>query len=184
MLSIVSRSRFPSLRSLLLLLAWTTFAAAFFVVPATADTAPEVHTNRLIDSATPYLLQHAHNPVDWYPWGEEAIGKARKENKLIFLSIGYSTCYWCHVAERTIYSNRSIAALMNQWFVNIKVDREERPDLDARLYARTSGFDELRRMAKQPVRDAGPQALFCRKLFPAGRSGGHEWLSNHSQADP
>ena len=131
MLSIVSRSRFPSLRSLLLLLAWTTFAAAFFVVPATADTAPEVHTNWLIDSATPYLLQHAHNPVDWYPWGEEAIGKARKENKLIFLSIGYSTCYWCHVAERTIYSNRSIAALMNQWFVNIKVDREERPDLDA-----------------------------------------------------
>ena len=131
MLSIVSRSRFPSLRSLLLLLAWTTFAAAFFVVPATADTAPEVHTNRLINSATPYLLQHAHNPVDWYPWGEEAIGKARKENKLIFLSIGYSTCYWCHVAERTIYSNRSIAALMNQWFVNIKVDREERPDLDA-----------------------------------------------------
>src|SRR6476660_712698 len=131
MLSIVSRSRFPSLRSLLLLLAWTTLAAAFFVVPATADTAPEVHTNRLIDSAIPYLLQHAHNPVDWYPWGEEAIGKARKENKLIFLSIGYSTCYWCQVAERTIYSNPAIAALMNQWFVNIKLDREERPDLDA-----------------------------------------------------
>ena len=130
MLSMVSRSRYPSPRSLLLLLAWTTFAAAFFVVPATADTAPEVHTNRLIDSATPYLLQHAHNPVDWYPWGEEAIGEARKENKLIFLSIGYSTCYWCHVAERTIYSNPAIAARMNQWFVSIKVDREERPDLD------------------------------------------------------
>jgi uncharacterized protein YyaL (SSP411 family) len=87
-------------------------------------------TNRLIHSASPYLLQHAHNPVDWYPWGEEAIARAKKENKPIFLSVGYSTCYWCHVAERTIYSNPAIAALMNQWFVNIKIDREERPDLD------------------------------------------------------
>ena len=75
-------------------------------------------------------MQHAHNPVDWYPWGDEAIAKAKTENKLIFLSIGYSTCYWCHVAERTIYFNPSIAALMNQWFVSIKVDREERPDID------------------------------------------------------
>ena len=89
-----------------------------------------VHTSRLINSTSPYLLQHAHNPVDWYPWGDDAIAKARKENKPIFLSIGYSTCYWCHVAERTIYSNPAIAALMNQWFVSIKVDREERPDLD------------------------------------------------------
>jgi uncharacterized protein YyaL (SSP411 family) len=92
--------------------------------------AAESHTNRLIDSASPYLLQHAHNPVDWSPWGEEAIAKAKKENKPIFLSIGYSTCYWCHVAERTIYSNPAIAKLMNEWFVNIKVDREERPDID------------------------------------------------------
>ncbi|MGH6737082.1 MAG: DUF255 domain-containing protein [Methyloceanibacter sp.] len=84
----------------------------------------------MIDSGSPYLLQHAHNPVDWYPWGEEAIAKAKKDNKLIFLSVGYSTCYWCHVAERTIYSNPEIAALMNKWFVNIKVDREERPDID------------------------------------------------------
>jgi hypothetical protein len=91
------------------------------------STAP---ANRLIDSANPYLLQHAHNPVDWYPWGEEAIARAKKENKPIFLSVGYSTCYWCHVAERTIYANAEIAALMNQWFVNIKVDREERPDID------------------------------------------------------
>ncbi len=98
--------------------------------PLTAETAPETHTNRLVDSGSPYLLQHAHNPVDWYPWGAEAIAKAKKENKPIFLSIGYSTCYWCHVAERTIYSNLAIAALMNKWFVNIKVDREERPDID------------------------------------------------------
>src|SRR5262245_35431334 len=102
-----------------------------FSVPVGASTVAEAHTNRLIDSASPYLLQHAHNPVDWYPWGEGAIGKARKENKLIFLSVGYSTCYWCHVAERTIYSNPAIAALMNEWFVNIKVDREERHDIDA-----------------------------------------------------
>jgi uncharacterized protein YyaL (SSP411 family) len=84
----------------------------------------------LINSASPYLLQHAHNPVDWYPWGEEAIAKAKRDNRPIFVSVGYSTCYWCHVAERTIYANASIAALMNQWFVNVKVDREERPDID------------------------------------------------------
>lgn len=91
------------------------------------------HTNRLIDSNDPYLLLHAHNPVDWYPWGPEAFAKAKKENKPIFVSIGYSTCFWCHVAERTIYSNPDIAKLMNQWFVNVKVDSEERPDVD-RIY--------------------------------------------------
>lgn len=99
-------------------------------VPAMAETPADAHANRLAGAASPYLLRHAHNPVDWYQWGEEAIARARNENKLIFISIGYSTCYWCHVAERTIYSNPAIAALMNKWFVNIKVDREERPDLD------------------------------------------------------
>jgi uncharacterized protein YyaL (SSP411 family) len=105
-------------------------ACILLAVPALAETAPQADTNRLIHSASPYLLQHAHNPVDWYPWGEEALAKAKRENKPIFISVGYSTCYWCHVAERTIYSNPAIAALMNQWFVNIKIDREERPDLD------------------------------------------------------
>jgi len=90
-------------------------------------------TNRLIDSNDPYLLLHARNPVDWYPWGPEALEKAKRENKPIFLSVGYSTCYWCHVAERTIYSKQEFADLMNTWFVNIKVDREQRPDID-RLY--------------------------------------------------
>jgi uncharacterized protein YyaL (SSP411 family) len=89
-----------------------------------------MYANRLIDSHDPYLLLHAHNPVDWYPWGPEALAKAKQENKPIFLSIGYSTCYWCHVAERTIYSNPEMAKLMNQWFINIKVDREQRPDID------------------------------------------------------
>ena len=124
------QNRNRSRASLVPLLAGVVVVCALIAAPSDRGTPPGAHTNRLIHSASPYLLEHAHNPVDWYPWGEEAIAKAKKENKLIFLSIGYSTCYWCHVAERTIYSNSSIAALMNQWFVNIKVDREERPDID------------------------------------------------------
>ncbi len=88
------------------------------------------HTNRLIHSTSPYLLQHAHNPVDWYPWGAEALERARRENKPIFLSIGYSACHWCHVMERESFENESIAEVLNERFVSIKVDREERPDLD------------------------------------------------------
>jgi hypothetical protein len=91
------------------------------------------HTNRLEHEKSPYLLQHAHNPVDWYPWGEEAFAKARKENKPIFLSIGYSTCHWCHVMAHESFENEEVAAIMNREFVNIKVDREERPDVD-RVY--------------------------------------------------
>jgi uncharacterized protein YyaL (SSP411 family) len=91
------------------------------------------YTNRLIHSKSPYLLLHAHNPVDWYPWGDEAFEKARKENKPIFLSIGYFTCHWCHVMEKESYSDPDVAAILNQYFVSIKVDREERPDID-RLY--------------------------------------------------
>jgi uncharacterized protein len=86
--------------------------------------------NRLSMEKSPYLLQHAFNPVDWYPWGEEAFEKARREDKPIFLSIGYSTCYWCHVMEREVFENRRIADLLNLMAVNIKVDREERPDID------------------------------------------------------
>ena len=88
------------------------------------------YTNRLIHETSPYLLQHAHNPVDWYPWGEEALTRARKENKPILLSIGYSSCHWCHVMEKESFENEEIAKIMNQRFINIKVDREERPDLD------------------------------------------------------
>jgi uncharacterized protein YyaL (SSP411 family) len=86
--------------------------------------------NRLAAETSPYLLQHAHNPVDWYPWGPEAIARAKKEDKPIFLSIGYSACHWCHVMERESFENAEIARVMNQHFINIKVDREERPDLD------------------------------------------------------
>ncbi|HSF31673.1 MAG TPA: thioredoxin domain-containing protein [Candidatus Tectomicrobia bacterium] len=88
------------------------------------------HTNHLIHETSPYLLQHAHNPVDWYAWGEEALAKAKTEDKPILLSIGYSACHWCHVMEHESFENERIAELMNAHFVNIKVDREERPDLD------------------------------------------------------
>jgi uncharacterized protein YyaL (SSP411 family) len=88
-------------------------------------------TNRLANETSPYLLQHAHNPVDWYPWGPEALERARSEERPILLSVGYSACHWCHVMERESFENDETAALMNQLFVNIKVDREERPDVDS-----------------------------------------------------
>ena len=89
-----------------------------------------LHTNRLAGESSPYLLQHAHNPVDWYPWGEEAFEKANRENKPVLVSIGYAACHWCHVMERESFENEQVASIMNENFVNIKVDREERPDVD------------------------------------------------------
>ena len=88
------------------------------------------HTNNLINETSPYLLQHAHNPVQWYPWGKEALNKAKQEDKMILVSIGYSACHWCHVMERESFENEETAAIMNRHFINIKIDREERPDLD------------------------------------------------------
>ncbi|HZE20410.1 MAG TPA: DUF255 domain-containing protein, partial [Desulfobaccales bacterium] len=90
----------------------------------------EPQPNRLIHTTSPYLRQHAYNPVDWYPWGPEALERARREDKPIFLSIGYSTCHWCHVMAHESFENPAIAAIMNEHFINIKLDREERPDLD------------------------------------------------------
>src|SRR3984885_11972169 len=89
-----------------------------------------MHTNRLAKETSPYLLQHAHNPVDWYPWGEEALQKARAENKPLLVSIGYAACHWCHVMERESFEEEETARIMNEHFVNVKIDREERPDLD------------------------------------------------------
>src|ERR687890_1481492 len=86
--------------------------------------------NRLAGETSPYLLQHKDNPVDWYPWGEEALARAREEDRAILVSIGYSACHWCHVMERESFEDERIAQLMNEHFVNVKVDREERPDLD------------------------------------------------------
>ncbi|MEK7707631.1 MAG: DUF255 domain-containing protein, partial [Verrucomicrobiota bacterium] len=95
-----------------------------------AASALPAHTNRLAREKSPYLLQHAHNPVDWFAWGAEAFARARAENKPIFLSIGYSTCHWCHVMERESFESEATAKYLNEHFVSIKVDREERPDLD------------------------------------------------------
>ena len=97
---------------------------------ADGNAPPHQHQNRLAQETSPYLLLHAHNPVDWYPWGQEALDKAKRENKLIFLSVGYSSCYWCHVMERESFTDAEISQLLNEHFVCIKVDREERPDVD------------------------------------------------------
>lgn len=115
------------------------------------------HTNRLIYETSPYLLQHAHNPVDWYPWSEEAFEKARQEDKPVLLSVGYSACHWCHVMERESFENEEIAQIMNEHFVPIKVDREERPDIDS-IYMR----------AVQAITQQGgwPMTMF---LMPDGR---------------
>src|SRR5437867_57186 len=117
-------------RGAFLTLTWLVTSSDTF---AESTSARAEHTNRLAHEKSPYLLQHAHNPVDWYPWGEEAFAKARRENKAIFLSIGYSTCHWCHVMAHESFENEEVAAIMNRDFVNIKVDREERPDVD-RVY--------------------------------------------------
>ncbi|MEX2176207.1 MAG: thioredoxin domain-containing protein [Pirellulaceae bacterium] len=126
-MSRLARQFVPLLFLLVSLAAWADEPAA--KPPAVA--AQPRHTNRLVKETSPYLLQHAHNPVDWHPWGEEALAKAKKEGKLIFLSIGYSSCHWCHVMERESFHDDEIAAFLNKHFVAIKIDREERPDIDA-----------------------------------------------------
>jgi uncharacterized protein len=100
------------------------------LVAADDKPAKPKHSNRLARETSPYLLQHAHNPVDWFPWGEEAFAKAKKEDKLVFLSIGYSSCHWCHVMERESFENEDVAKILNRDYVCVKVDREERPDVD------------------------------------------------------
>jgi hypothetical protein len=133
------------------------------------------HANRLINEKSPYLLQHAYNPVDWYPWGEEAFKKARDEDKPIFLSIGYSTCYWCHVMEREVFENDSIAELMNKYVVSIKVDREERPDIDriymAALQAMTGSGGWPTSMFLTPDRKPFFGATYIPPMAKYGRSG-------------
>ncbi len=107
-----------------------------------AGTNSDARSNRLIEETSPYLLQHAHNPVDWYPWGEEALGRAKVEQRMILLSIGYAACHWCHVMERESFEDETTATLMNEHFVNIKVDREERPDLDEIYMAATVAMNQ------------------------------------------
>ena len=125
------------------------------------------HTNRLRHETSPYLLQHAHNPVDWWPWSEKALARARKDNKLILLSIGYSACHWCHVMAHESFEDPATAQVMNELFINIKVDREERPDLDKiyqsahqLLNQRPGGWPLTMILTPQD------QILLCRHLFP------------------
>ena len=97
---------------------------------ATSEMPKHKFTNSLINETSPYLLQHAHNPVDWYAWNDETLALAKRENKLILISVGYSACHWCHVMEHESFEDEEVAKLMNDNFINIKVDREERPDVD------------------------------------------------------
>jgi uncharacterized protein YyaL (SSP411 family) len=126
----------------------------------------------LIHETSPYLLLHAHNPVDWYPWGDEAIEKARAEDKPIFLSVGYSTCYWCHVMEREVFSNPEIASLMNRWFINIKVDREERPDLDEIYMAATQLIQKSGGWPNSLFLTPQLEPFYAGTYFPPESSGG------------
>lgn len=96
----------------------------------TSDANKHRYTNKLVNESSPYLLQHAHNPVDWYPWGDAALAKAKKEDKLIIISVGYAACHWCHVMEHESFEDTTVSNIMNEHFVSIKVDREERPDVD------------------------------------------------------
>ena len=138
------------------------------------------HTNRLAEETSPYLLMHAHNPVDWYPWGEEAFAKAKAENKLVFLSIGYSSCYWCHVMERESFMDEEIADFLNEHYVCIKVDREERPDVDS-IYM--SAVQIITRHGGWPMSvflTPGAQPIFGGTYFPArdaDRPGARGFLS-------
>ncbi len=122
------------------------------------------HTNHLISETSPYLLQHAHNPVNWYPWGEEALQKAIEEDKPILVSIGYSACHWCHVMERESFEDEATASLMNEWFINIKIDREERPDLD-HIYMDAVQAMTGSGMALECISDTRTKTIFWGHLF-------------------
>ncbi|MEZ6232618.1 MAG: thioredoxin domain-containing protein [Phycisphaerales bacterium] len=127
------------------------------------------HTNRLASEASPYLLQHAHNPVDWFPWGEEAFAEARRRDVPIFLSVGYSTCYWCHVMERESFESDSIAAIMNERFVCVKVDREQRPDVDDIYMAATQIMTGHGGWPMSVFLEPGSlRPFWCGTYFPAG----------------
>ena len=118
---------------------WLTVLILLPLCATAESTDTHRHTNRLVKEKSPYLLQHAHNPVDWFPWGEEAFARAKSEGKPIFLSIGYATCHWCHVMEVECFEDEEVGALLNRYFVCIKVDREERPDIDA-VYMRVARY--------------------------------------------
>ena len=124
--------------------------------------------NRLAAETSPYLLQHAENPVDWYPWGPEALERARREDRPILLSVGYSACHWCHVMAHESFESAATAALMNEHFVNVKVDREERPGRRRALHGRDRLDDRAGRLADDRLSHAGGRAVLCGHVLPAG----------------
>ena len=121
--------------------------------------------NHLINEKSPYLLQHAYNPVDWYPWGEEAFQKAAREDKPIFLSIGYSTCHWCHVMEHESFEDEEVARILNENFISIKVDREERPDIDNIYMTVCQAMTGKGRLALKSFPDAGKENHSMQELI-------------------
>ncbi len=145
---------------------------------APSDETEHAHTNRLIHETSPYLLQHAHNPVDWYPWGDEAFEKAVAENKPIFLSIGYSACHWCHVMERESFENEEVAAIMNENFVCIKVDREERPDVDGVYMAAVQIMNRRGGWPLTVIMTPDKRPFFGGTYFPPEDRGGRSGLKS------
>ena len=172
----LSSPKFHRLHYLLLFFALISFNRCTSQNNMETQSPQHKHTNKLIHETSPYLLQHAHNPVDWYPWGEEALQKAKDENKLIIVSVGYAACHWCHVMEHESFEDSTVAAQMNESFVCIKVDREERPDID-----------QIYMDAVQLIRGNGGWPLNCFAL-PDGRPlwGGtyfqrEQWMSAMEQ---
>ena len=137
--------------------------------------------NRLSQESSPYLLQHAQNPVDWYAWGEEALSRAHDDDRPILLSIGYSACHWCHVMERESFEDATVAALMNELFVSIKVDREERPDIDQIYMKAVQAMTGGRRMAAHRVPHAGRDPVLRRYVLSPGAPTWHALV--HSGAE-
>ena len=139
--------------------------------------------NRLAGEPSPYLLQHASNPVDWYPWGDEAFEKARREDKPVFLSIGYSTCHWCHVMAHESFESREIADALNRAFVAIKVDREERPDVDRVYMAFVQATTGSGGWPMSVLADVRPQAVFRRYILSAQPTLGQPGIRRRPQRD-
>lgn len=140
--------------------------------------------NRLQHETSPYLIQHADNPVNWYPWGEEAFRKAKEEDKPLFLSIGYSTCHWCHVMAHESFEDEETAEILNRYFISVKVDKEERPDVDSIYMAFLSGIYRQRWLAYQHLYDAGSEAFLCRNVFSEVFPRTDDWLSGVAGSYP
>ena len=122
--------------------------------------------NHLKNQTSPYLLQHADNPVDWYPWCNEAFDRAKTEDKPVFLSIGYSTCHWCHVMAHESFEDKEIAEILNRYFISIKVDKEERPDIDSIYMSVCQAFTGSGGWPTTNISDTGSEAFFRRDILP------------------